>query len=367
VRKVAGALGLRGFERIQAANNTIELRWCIPLPRKFAQVARDRIEKMSASYRDLVVPKRASSIEEFEASFADFETGRLGYMAGGAHASLRRMLIVDTKARTAHEARKLAKSTLEEVSLAVFAGEPSTDEMGRHVRAVMLARYVPEVAARLWTEAEAWPPPPEELAPIEEEHKLSLDLVVNTNVIPDPASAFAILGDRPLGFVRTPSLYVNEDLSDNVATICERGLLCSRWDLLAHGQRPRGLVEMEDLKSGGAAFVFTKLNLDPNDHHDPNATEYKIILSNAAFDRLERFAVERDAYGALAPLSRGLSDAQLAAAISAHTLTEKTEILFPDALPASLVVGVRCRTLDGQRDLQHVFKQRNIRIRTAVG
>lgn len=369
MRKFSGALGLRGYERVDAGASTrTELRWCIPLPRAWAQYARTRIEQSATSYRDHVIPRRTASIEHYEGAFLDTASGRVGYMAGGSYASLRRMLLVDTAGVSVDDARRRAARALAELEMGALAEDPRAEELQRHVRAMILARHAPPQFAQLWSESELWPPSAEVLQELEDSTGAGPELSSSTRIVPDRATVFALTRDHALGWdLEPPKLYVSENDPAQVAWLCERGFVAARWLLLAYGLRPRGLIGIEDLKSPGAAYVAAKVLLPRRigTFIEENA-EYTLVIDGAAFDRLERFALDRDGLGSLAALAEGLSDERLATALKTELLTSNVEILFPDALPPSLIVAVICKSEEGREALLGALEAGSVRVRTVV-
>jgi hypothetical protein len=367
VRRFSGALGLRGHERITGGHNSrADLRWTIPLPRGIAARAKSAVEAVPGAYKDLLVPKHPTRMETFEATFADVSGGRVGYVAGASFVSLRRLLVVDAVGVSIEAVRRNAQRALMDVGLESLTAAPEHAEMYRHLRAATLLRRDPALYAKLYDEAEEWPPSLTELAVLERELMVAPSEAAAVRVAPDRATSFALIRDRAFDRL-APPLYVASDQLDEVATLCAAGFLSARWQLIGHALRPTTLAGVEDLKSAAGAYTALKM-LMPNrvGTFIQEPQEYLVMVSGSAFDRVERHVVDRDRYGTIAGIETGLSEEQLKSALASEILTLEHEALFPDGLPPTLISGVICRTERGESQLKHMLDGYRLRTRTAV-
>lgn len=90
------------------------------------------------------------------------------------------------------------------------------------------------------------------------------------------------------------------------------------------------------------------------------------MVNAAALDRVERHVVDRDQYGSLGALSAGLSEPALRSALATEILSPDLEVLFPDGLPAGLILGVVCKSQEGAARLLQVLDGYRLRVRTVV-
>ena len=367
MRRFSGALGLRGHERVAGGQGSrADLRWTIPLPRRLATLVKSRVESAPTVYKDLVVPKHPTRMEVFEATYADLPSGRVGYMAGASFVCLRRLLVVDAAGVSVEAARRSAVRTLTELGLEPLAREPEHQELYRHLRAAVVLRQEPSLYVQLFDEAETWPPSLEDLAALEAELGVPPSDAAAVRVVADRATNFALIRDRMLDRL-APQLYVVSDQLDEVATWCAAGFLAPRWQLVGHGVRPTSLVGLEDLKSAAGAYsAFRVLTSRRVGTFILEPQEYLVMVSAAALDRVERHVVDRDQYGSLGALSAGLSEPSLRSALATEILSPDLEVLFPDGLPAGLILGVVCKSQEGAARLLQVLDGYRLRVRTVV-
>ncbi|MFO0724435.1 MAG: hypothetical protein U1E65_11665 [Myxococcota bacterium] len=369
MRRFLGALGLRGYERVIGGTGTrADLRWSIPLPRGPATWVKDKIEQAPSFHRDLVVPKHPTRAERFEASIADTPSARAAYLPGGSFASLRRVLVIDAVGASIEEARRKAARCLAELSIPDLAQEPDPEVSFHHLRAAFLLQRAPRLWPHLWTDAVDWPPDVEELVRLERELGVTRADLTPIRGLSDRASAFVFVRDRPFGAdVLGPTLYAPHDSADDVAALISFGFLAPRWLLLGHGIRPTTLAGAEDLKGLGAGFVSLKC-LFPKQIgtfiHEQ--TDYLVMVNHTALDRVERWFVDRDNYGTLAPLEQALPEPQLQTLVRSQLLGAEYEVLFPDALPSTLILGVLCRSEAARVRLEQLLVSMRTRIRLEV-
>jgi hypothetical protein len=93
---------------------------------------------------------------------------------------------------------------------------------------------------------------------------------------------------------------------------------------------------------------------------------YLVMVSAAALDRVERHVVDRDQYGSLGALAAGLSEPALRSALATEILSPDLEVLFPDGLPATQILGVVCKSQEAAAQLAEVLDGYRLRIRTVV-
>jgi len=336
------------------------------MPRGMAQVAKEQIDQAPGVHKDLFVPKHPTRIEAFEAIFAGLPSGKVGFVAGASYASLRRILIVDSHGTSIEDARRNAQRTLREVGLGALAKEPEHAEAFRHLRAAIILRKDPRKYVQIFGEAEIWPPSADTLTALERELEIAPSEATAIRQVPDRATHTALIKERALE--RTaPMLYVASDQVDEVTTLCAAGFLAPRWQLIGHGIRPATLAGLEDLKGPGGAYVPLKVLMPGRvGTFIQEGEAYVVVVSDIAFDRIERHIVDRDKYGSLAGIETGLSEEHLKSAFQNQTFSPEHEVLFPDGLPASLILGVICRTQEDEARLQQVLAGYRLRVRTVV-
>lgn len=369
MRRFSGALGLRGHERVVGGTGTrAELRWSIPLPRGPAQWLKDRVEAAPSFFRGLVVPKHPTRVESFEALSCEAPSARISYVPGGSYASLRRVVVIDAVGSSIEDARRKAARGLAEMGIPDLALDPDPELMFNHLRAAFIVQRAPRLFPSLMGEANDWPPDPPELSRLERELGIVRADLSSIRGLSDRSSAFVFIRDKSFGpDVLPPSLFWASDSADDVAALASFGFLAPRWLLLGHGIRPTTLPGIEDLKGGAAAFVSLKL-LFPRQVGTfiQEQTDYLVMVNHIALDRVERFVVDRDAYGTLAGIEGALPESQLAGHIRSQLLGPEYEALFPDALPANLILGVVCRSEEARARLEQLMASLRTRVRTVV-
>jgi hypothetical protein len=369
LRRVSGALGLRAHERtVELGQGRVQVRLAIPLPRRFAQAARDRIDRTPSAAKRALLPRRSSSIDSFEATSIEGPELRVSYVPGGSFGSLRRLLVVDAGGADEESARRRANEGLVELGLGELTQEPTAAKMRLHARAAHLFRARPALLGALYFDADEWPPYPDVLEAEERAAGIPRADIDRIRVAPERTLAFSVAKERALGFdVTPPTLVYPTGSIDEVASALVHGFLAPRWLLLGYGSRPESIQGVEDLKGQAGAFVAFKL-LDPKKEgafiEEPEP--FLVTIDGGVFDLLERHVLERDRYGVLGPIERGLADPDLVAAIRADAYGDGHEVLFPDAMPAGVVSGVLVRDARLAPELDRRLAELRLRTRLTV-
>lgn len=320
-------LGLEAFEH---RGEEEQGRWFFPLTRSAAARVRARIE-VDASREPLFPTATLAVLRAIEALVFPGPGYTLRYVLGGELAALRRVLIV--------EARIGLEEALRAAGLSDELGPASPDELERHHHAMRLARWAPRELARAWVDGDTWPPEADQLAAMRARVD-EFDAARSPNLA--------------RGLVESGELLALEVLVNSASAVHEilrRGFVPARWRLLS-GEALDGLSPERDLRSGGAAFVFARLLTRARLGQPlPDGLDYALWLDPLALDREDRFLLRTERYGSLHALAEAMSDPEIDAAVRGATLPAHHELLFPRALPASLVLGVQCRTEDAEAEL----------------